>query len=161
MKDSLGVDDDFGSETAFSFDFGSDIQIPILKDPTDANAKLREDETSPTPTKSHLRGKAMKHLVSGTDKDVAAYKRVIWEDIDEYGFHLVGLSWVLGTIIYSCGHAESKFQSIFERIERSYQAKDHLAMLVFKGGGKSSRQELRKATILCRGGKECYYHTST
>jgi hypothetical protein len=89
LKDSLGVDDDFGSETAFSFDFGSDIQIPILKDPTDANAKLREDETSPAPTKSHLRGKAMKHLVSGTDKDVAAYKRVIWEDINEYEFHLV------------------------------------------------------------------------
>jgi hypothetical protein len=37
LKDSTGNNEDFGFETAFSFDFVSDIQIPILKDATDQN----------------------------------------------------------------------------------------------------------------------------
>jgi hypothetical protein len=78
-------DDEYGSETAFSFDFGNDIQIPILKDATNQNPPLNDNKVPSAPVKFHFPIKAI-------DKDIAAFKRVMWQDSDQYVFHLEGSS---------------------------------------------------------------------
>jgi hypothetical protein len=83
LKDSTDDNEDFGSETSFSFDFGSDIQITILKDTTNQNPRLNKVPSAPA--KFHFPIKAV-------DKDIAAFKRVIWQDSDQYVFYLEGSS---------------------------------------------------------------------
>ena len=78
MKDSTTENDNYGSEAGFSFEFGSNIQIPILKTGTDQERWL--DKVTSTPPKFDFQSKVI-------DKDVATYKRVIWQYSDEYAFH--------------------------------------------------------------------------
>lgn len=72
----MGDDEDFGFETAFSFDFGSDIQIPILKGATNQNPQLNDNKVLSAPAK-------LKFPIKTIDKDLAAFKRVILQDPDK------------------------------------------------------------------------------
>jgi hypothetical protein len=70
-------------ETAFSFDFGRNIQIPILKDTTDQNPWLNKFPLAPAKFSS---------LNKAVDKDIATFRRVIWKDSDQYVFLIEGWS---------------------------------------------------------------------
>ncbi|KAH8598610.1 hypothetical protein B0O99DRAFT_684000 [Bisporella sp. PMI_857] len=76
LKDFTGDNEDFGLETAFSLDFGSNIQIPILKDTTDQNPWLNKFPLAPAKFSSSKKA---------VDKDIATFKRVIWNDSEQSG----------------------------------------------------------------------------
>ena len=105
MKDSPDDNEDYADETTYSFEFGSDLLIPKLNDntknPTSSNtasAGLKKNISqdigerngpsnsslpsivSPGKVKPRSRPRSNVHTV---DKDIAAYKRVIWQYSDE------------------------------------------------------------------------------
>jgi len=70
-------------ETTFSFDFESDIQIPILKATTDQIPRSNDRKGFSTPEKVQPSFKVTRNPFTAIDKDVAAYKRVIWQESNE------------------------------------------------------------------------------
>jgi hypothetical protein len=85
LKDALIDDDKFPTKASFSFDFGSELQIPILTNSFDPFIPKKESESTQAPAKSQhplKAGKPMKHRVAGSDNDIAAFKRVLWQDFD-------------------------------------------------------------------------------
>jgi hypothetical protein len=89
LKDSTTEDEDYGSEAGFSFDFGSNVQIPILKIATDQERPL--DQVPPAPPKFRA-SRPLLDRFDLYDKDIAAYKRVIWQHSDVYASHPEGPS---------------------------------------------------------------------
>jgi hypothetical protein len=87
LKDTVTDDDEFTAKASFSFDFGSEIQIPILTSPFDSPTTTKESKSPLAPVKSQPRikaGKAMNHSLAASDNDIAAFKRVVWQDSIEY-----------------------------------------------------------------------------
>lgn len=83
LKDTVTDDDEFTAKASFSFDFGSEIQIPILTSPFDSPTSTKESKSPLAPVKSQPRikaGKAIKHSLAASDNDIAAFKRVVWQD---------------------------------------------------------------------------------
>jgi len=86
LKDTLTEDDEFTTEASFSFDFGSELRIPTLTKSFDPFVPNKESKSTPAPAKSQSRiktGKPMKLPLAGSDKDIAAFKRVVWQDFDK------------------------------------------------------------------------------
>ena len=84
LKDSPNDSEEYGAETTFSFDISN---IPTLKDVPQKVSPLSEIRVAPPKPRS--RSKFRSNVV---DKDIAAYKRVIWQDLSEYVFYLEGSS---------------------------------------------------------------------
>ena len=75
LKDSLGDGEDYDSDTTFHFDFGSNVSIPTWT------------EVPTLPPSSHsVRRRVLRSPlnVNVTDKDITAFKRVIWQDSYQY-----------------------------------------------------------------------------
>ncbi len=86
MKETLTDDDEFTTEASFSFDFGSEIQILNLKSSFDPSIPTQGSKTIPAPARFQGRikdGKLMKRPLAGSDKDIAAFKRDVWQEPDE------------------------------------------------------------------------------
>jgi hypothetical protein len=82
LKDLSTENADYGSEARFSFEFGSNV--PIMTPVADQKTTL--DTVPPTAPKFRSFGSSNNTV----DRDIVAYKRVIWRHSDEYGFHLEG-----------------------------------------------------------------------
>jgi hypothetical protein len=88
LKDALTDDDEFTTEASFSFDFGSKLQIPGFTNSFDPFIPIPNKDSKSTlaPARSEHRlkdGKSMKHRGAGSDNDIAAFKRIVWQDSDE------------------------------------------------------------------------------
>ena len=88
LKDALTDDDEFTTEASFSFDFGMELQIPSLTNSFGPFISLsnKEGKLTLAPAKSQRwlkAGKPMKYRVAGSDNDIAAFKRIIWQDADK------------------------------------------------------------------------------
>lgn len=82
MKDLTTENADYRSETRFSFEFGSNV--PIITPVADQKTTL--DNVPPTVPKF----RSFRSSNNTVDRDIVAYKRVIWRHSDEYDFHLEG-----------------------------------------------------------------------
>jgi hypothetical protein len=86
LKDTLTDEDELTTEASFSFDFGSEIQMPTFTNSFDRFILNKESKSTIAPAKSQhwLKArKSMKHRVAVSDNDIAAFKRVVWQDSDE------------------------------------------------------------------------------
>lgn len=86
LKDTLKDDDEFTTEASFSFDFGSEIQTPDLTGSFDYFIPNQGSKSRLQIFRGWSRIKAskrMKQPLAGSDKDIAAFKRVVWQDSDE------------------------------------------------------------------------------
>ncbi|PQE31543.1 Ankyrin repeat-containing protein [Rutstroemia sp. NJR-2017a WRK4] len=84
LKDVLMDDEEFTPDTSFSFDFFSQVKIPVFTSPFDSGSiKSTERSKSPTATFKSGVGKVMRNPLAGTDKEIAMFKRVVWQNIDE------------------------------------------------------------------------------
>jgi hypothetical protein len=99
------------SETAFPFDFGSDIQIPILEPRTFQGRK---------PPSTPLKYRTPVNIV---EKDIGAFKRVIWQESEEYAFILI-LS--LRLLHYSDKFLVAKFKRMLDIALLSFQKVNEL-----------------------------------
>jgi hypothetical protein len=86
LRDSPIDSENYGVETTFSFDFRTDIHIPNLKDAVrpepQPNVVLSASSTPSRPGTP----------INIVDKDIAAYKRVIWKESEKLVFPFAGLS---------------------------------------------------------------------
>ncbi len=68
-------EDDFSTVTTFSFNFGSNIQMPISEGAT--RPGLRSSVVQP----AIRNAKVM--TGSSIDRDIAAFKRIIWQQVEK------------------------------------------------------------------------------
>jgi hypothetical protein len=86
LKDTLTDDDELTTEASFSFEFGIEIQMPTFTNSFNHFIPNTGSRLTLAPAKSEHRlkaGKPMKHRGASSDNDIAAFKRVVWQDSDE------------------------------------------------------------------------------
>jgi hypothetical protein len=79
-------EEEFTPDTSFSFDFSSEIKMPILTGALDPFTSTKRSKSKSAMLKSQSRikaHKALKHPFTATDRDVAMFKRVIWQNNHE------------------------------------------------------------------------------
>lgn len=75
LKDSPMEKEEYKAFETFSFEFGSDIRIPVLRD---TPPQVNPPNSAPKSPFSKSRT-----AFNNVDKDIAAYKRVIWYDLEK------------------------------------------------------------------------------
>ncbi|PQE16206.1 hypothetical protein CJF31_00011109 [Rutstroemia sp. NJR-2017a BVV2] len=80
LKDAFTDEEEFIPDASFSFDFSSEIKIlnPFTStEQSKSSAAMLKSE-------SHIKaGKALMHPFTATERDIAMFKRVVWQNYNE------------------------------------------------------------------------------